>query len=626
MIVSKTARALALAAAIFAGCSGAHLYGVGLEDTTADRLGITGRVCTDDPRKAGFPVRVVLLVDAAMGPMFATFDVESLRLAALTGTLQLHSGNEDFSFAVVAYGANARQLTSTDEGWFTRNPGELDNAVATLGLPQGCIGGVCRDYDDGLDLAHAIIEGDLADLDAGKRGRTQYVVVMLTGGPPDPMVGDWTEVTAELSNSVIDLREEVEDAGALSFSMHTIQLAALNPLAPDPTMELDLTEDLMQQLALSGQGSFERFNTPDAITLERLGLLKLSQLLEAKSLIVTNASVLPIAGASVMDSDGDGLGDDAEHSIGTDHRVRDSDGDGIGDRIETLISLDPLVRDEVPNACLILGAGPWGDDDLDRLNDCEELLLGTDRSLPDTDGDAIPDWVEVTLGTDYIRSDGLEDADWDGAPNGTEALNHTDPRSGDANSHLSDSYRYDLVDLGLMVEPSVGDPRFLTGITVLDAGLDSSGGLGRLRYVPGDPPQMSWQDAQDDNPGALVPIGAAGVATLQSESELERWIAVGVDERLLPPNPGEEALLVEIVERHCIDYTVRNIKLEETDGDNHGMNDVFVYFAEAPVGQLTKPGLFRVAHIPVKYTEKDGRKPSAPLVLVKDEEFAPIGD
>ena len=72
-----------LAGLLFAGCSDSHLYGIGMEDPTADRLGLTGRVCTDDPREAGFPVKVIFLVDTAMGPMFGEFDPELIRLQAL---------------------------------------------------------------------------------------------------------------------------------------------------------------------------------------------------------------------------------------------------------------------------------------------------------------------------------------------------------------------------------------------------------------------------------------------------------------------------------------------------------------------------------------------------------------
>ncbi|MCP4197287.1 MAG: hypothetical protein GY762_09065, partial [Proteobacteria bacterium] len=80
-------------------------------------------------------------------------------------------------------------------------------------------------------------------------------------------------------------------------------------------------------------------------------------------------------------------------------------------------------------------------------------------------------------------------------------------------------------------------------------------------------------------------------------------------------------------ERHCLSYEVRNIRLVETDARDTegGENDVYIYFAQAPAGRLTLPGLFRVAHIPVEYHPDTGRDPSDLLVEVNDEEFASIG-
>ncbi len=631
-------------------CSDANLYRDGIEDPSANRLGITGRVCTDDPREAGFPVRIVFLVDTALGPMFGTFDTESIRLRALKETLSLHGGNDAFSFAVAGFDSRPR-LLAPEEGYFTRNPGELENAVSMLDIPQGCIGEICRDYGDGLDLAYSLIDGDLADLTAGERSRTQYAVVMLVGGPPSPLACshdccdcndaecncDVCEPSYDCTKTlmreqVAKIRDDVEQKGASSFSLHVLFMAASDTQTdggPDPV--LDNTEDILQEMAFTGAGRFERFNVADAITLDRIGLTKLTSLLEAKSLLVTNTSVLPNVGDPIIDSDGDGLGDDVENSMGTDPFSRDSDGDGIGDMVETLISFEPLLADEKPSACEAIEGPPYTDLDSDQLNECEELLLGTDPSLTDTDGDALTDWLEVALGTDYLRADSLNDSDGDGAYNGDEARTHTDPRSSDASSHLGDAYRYQVTDEGLVVEPSITPPRRIMGVSVLAAGDNTTGGLGTLRYFPGPPPTLGWQDPQDTKAGPQIQLTAAGQFELPSasvdEGNLERWITIEVDPALLPPTIEEEHLLVELSERHCLSFTVRNIRLVETAAQTGegGHNDVFVYFAEAPAGRLTLPGLFRVAHIPVTYHPETGRIPDDLLVEINDEEFVPIG-
>ena len=57
---------------------------------------------------------------------------------------------------------------------------------------------------------------------------------------------------------------------------------------------------------------------------------------------------LPMTGdplSPTPDSDGDGMSDELEMSIGTDHNSADSDGDGFPDLIEIMIGDDPLAEE-----------------------------------------------------------------------------------------------------------------------------------------------------------------------------------------------------------------------------------------------------------------------------------------
>ena len=59
-----------LVVSILCGCSDANLYGKGLDDPSADRLGLKGRVCTEDPREAHedlWPQRRVARADGLVG-------------------------------------------------------------------------------------------------------------------------------------------------------------------------------------------------------------------------------------------------------------------------------------------------------------------------------------------------------------------------------------------------------------------------------------------------------------------------------------------------------------------------------------------------------------------------------
>ncbi len=110
-----------------------------------------------------------------------------------------------------------------------------------------------------------------------------------------------------------------------------------------------------------------------------------------------------------VDTDGDGLLDTEETTLGTDPNNPDTDGDGLNDGAEVnTYSTNPLIADT----------------DGDGLNDGAEISAGTNPLVPDTDGDGLNDGVEVnTYNTDPNNSD----SDGDSYSDGTEILNGTDP-------------------------------------------------------------------------------------------------------------------------------------------------------------------------------------------------------
>ena len=90
--------------------------------------------------------------------------------------------------------------------------------------------------------------------------------------------------------------------------------------------------------------------------------------------------------ATLIDSDGDGLTDAAETSLGTNPNNPDSDGDGLSDGAEVNThGTDPLLADS----------------DGDGLGDGAEVnTYATDPRNPDSDGDGYRDGVEVAAGSD----------------------------------------------------------------------------------------------------------------------------------------------------------------------------------------------------------------------------------
>lgn len=103
------------------------------------------------------------------------------------------------------------------------------------------------------------------------------------------------------------------------------------------------------------------------------------------------------------DTDGDGLNDGQEIRLGTDPTKKDTDGDGCEDGYEIQYSvqfgLDPLNPRDCPPAQI--------DSDCDGLTDDEEIRLGTNPHLRDTDGDGLWDGYEmgVTYNPDPFNCD-----------------------------------------------------------------------------------------------------------------------------------------------------------------------------------------------------------------------------
>ena len=123
------------------------------------------------------------------------------------------------------------------------------------------------------------------------------------------------------------------------------------------------------------------------------------------------------------DTDADGLLDGAEVTAGTDPTLYDTDGDGFGDNAEVANGTDPNDPASVPPG------EPTVDTDGDGLTDAQEAELGTNPELVDSDGDGLSDFAEVgfepgsATGTDPL----LTDTDSDGVDDGVEVANGTDP-------------------------------------------------------------------------------------------------------------------------------------------------------------------------------------------------------
>jgi hypothetical protein len=121
-----------------------------------------------------------------------------------------------------------------------------------------------------------------------------------------------------------------------------------------------------------------------------------------------------------VDSDTDGLPDDVEEEWGSDPDDKFSNGQGVSDLVlYRLVGGEsiPASVDYSFGACAAVGrtypAGKiqYNSSDPNGLNDCEKLLLNTIVGKPDSNSDAIPDWLEFKnnipfqLGTTPAQND-----------------------------------------------------------------------------------------------------------------------------------------------------------------------------------------------------------------------------
>lgn len=644
MRVARSSLSLLLAALILTspGCTDTSLYSEGKQRKEANRLTLQGRVCTEDPHRANYPLRVVLLVDQANGPLFSEYDSAGQRSTVLSDFVRAALTRQNIELSIIGYGGRA-QKHAPIEGEFTRNPGELFSGMSRVLTAETCLDGDrCRDLGEALRSASTIIEGDLSAKSRGQRLLTQYMMVMVNAGPNRPTIvgsdccGDdrleciddnsdpspacEAEKTAQ---AVSDIRKMVVTLGGAGVRLHALHLAA----DPDAAVN-DQVQNTMESMAFAGNGVYQRFDNVSGFSINAVEMLTNRIEMLPKVLLAANLNAIPAANGPLVDSDGDGLSDAQERLLGTSPTTPDTDGDGISDFVEELVQFDPLVPDD-PAACrTILPVDR--DTNLDGLTDCDEALLGTDPSLFDSDGDGMPDRIEVFGGTDYLNSDVELDYDGDGITNGDELLERSDSRSTDVRANLQHGYRYDVEDLGQIRTLSAERPRQVTGVNILEVSPKTTAGVGTLAYDP-DASTLRWRDADDPDLGPPVTIDGHGdyeLASSRSASlpeEQKRTISVRVEPTFLPAEQTSESIRVIFRDRHCMDYTIRNITLVDTleldDGTRAGTNNILLYFGTAIPGRIDHPGPFRVAQIPVIYRPPSVRIPSAAIVGVDNDEF-----
>ncbi len=659
------------------GCTGSDLYVQnGKNPLIPDRIALAGEVCSENTSGSQFPVKVLFVVDTSNE--MRTADPDQRLIDGPNGIDALVQANRNqlhVSFGFVGFNSSARAFPDTVGQQFLR-PQDQDLIALAEAQLRVTPSEDRRDLTTAITTAEAFISADVSRSAPGDVLRTRYVVYLLVAGPPDPAID-----TPEIASMVAHLRDLVYDYGALEFQLN-IGLLYFGPstidqgvnqsyncylpqttppacdcmnlagdlycatecvlgAAPSPTYYDDqfaLASNIYQNIRTVGNGTLRTYNCPNLVDI-KLPIASGSVNLVRKDILAFNRNVRISPAGPELDSDGDGLPDTQEvGQIGTDPYIADTDGDGLGDGIESRSNKNPLDPLDRPSSCPNpQDVGELPDSDLDILNDCEEGIIETSASKPDTDGDGLTDFVEFMSGTLPTNpNDRLLDFDSDGVLNGDEVLAHTDPRINESAVRGIESYRTGIDTIGLRTIASMENSPELRAVTFVQGSGNIAAGQADLTWDPAAG-TLAWVDAHSRFPPfwSAVPVAVNGSGTYRLTARAPNgevaYIDVRVEETLLPDEMVRVFPLISIADRNCYNVRISNIKLMQTgsyDPNFVGVNNIYVFFTQAPADRLTQPGIAQVATLPVIFrcsNTRDlsscARNPEDATVVITSEQF-----
>ncbi len=536
--------AAGLLAATLVGCTDSLVEPVSKDPTQLDdRLTLTGRVCTAPANPAGFPVKVVLVIDqsgsmcvsdppGSQGQAGFCQQVEALlfpdgappepaRVRALRRLVNQFRDQPNVQLSIVPFETNVRNVwppAATGER-FARPNSTLDTYISGLQSQLG----KGTDYQGAISYAYSLIASDITALSQSNPEvlpRTRYVVVFLTDGTPYPRcsANDNLAVYADPSNPDLtwaDSSSAVEFCNLLDpdspdniegfepgtdrnqnyqlFSyvrrlmelkdqhnvgdirMHTVLLfnqesvrrcgticqdiyGTYPNVAPAdyPAAAKSIASWLLRRFADMGNGVYQEFNDVDGINNMGLGALDYSSFASRnviKTLAVESLTSIPGESGREVDSDGDGLPDTTDNTFTqqTNAFIADSDGDCLDDGFEARRvdqgfkpGNDKDARGCDPDSPLTPQC-VCRDTDGDGLSQFAEAYVQTRAGLIDSDGDGVPDAMEVRYGLDPRMPNvaGI-DTDGDGLPDDDELRAGSDPTKRDNAFYERHGYQYSV--------------------------------------------------------------------------------------------------------------------------------------------------------------------------------------
>lgn len=477
------------------GCTDASVYSIdGAGANLPDRAAFEGTVCAPMPVGRHFPVKILFAVQGGEG---VSPDLREEVVEAIAASTRRYT-NPFIKYGLVGFNDFAFSLAPT--GYTDTN--ELSAALTryTSFSQTGPLSAV-----NALRLSSSLVSGDMLAQCPGVRARSRYVVLLIHFG------ADQSNTCGSLPQG--DPCRGASDCGECLLREVTRALRGLaerhgaGQVTVQPIYVFDGTTDpqaMRHAEAVAGAGGAAT-QVVDTQGLTRvlggLDFAGFTRPLRLKTLLAFNRNAVARGGQLLPDTDGDGLTDDEEAVLGTRPDSIDTDGDGLMDGVEVAVGLDPLTPDEVRGCSVDL------DEDRDGLTSCEERLLGTDDCMGDSDGDGIPDLVEVFSGTSPVAHEQTLDSDGDGVPNLEELTRHSDPNSVDLAYLGSRSVAYEIEELDIPPAGGADDlcpgrPRYR--VRVSNIGLAATGtATGREPGTNDIYIYAVWAPSDDFSKGAL---------------------------------------------------------------------------------------------------------------------------
>lgn len=427
-----------LAPLLLLSCSDAGLYALdGRGPSGKDRADFAGEACIPLAGGDAFPVKVVFAIQGGQG---VPAELVGYTTDAL-GTLSSRFSGPFIKFSLVAFHTVATGL----QGSFT-DAASFQTALSRYASYQetGPIS-----IRSALRLSKSLLSGDMQTSCRGAVGRTRYLVVLVINSADvscdnpafnvgiDSRCAGLTPVSGASACSLCELTAVTGELKALQQQFGAGEVV-VQPIYVRTTPD---TVTRQQVAAIANAGGTEAIETdPEGLrtAISNVNYASLQTQLVLKRFLAFNRNVQVRAGQLLVDSDGDGVADADEAALGLDPIEQDSDRDGLMDGIELRMGLKP----QPGNVDIINGCNVSLDEDGDRLNTCEERVLGTDPCMGDTDGDGLPDLVEALTRTNPLVPEDLLDTDRDGISNVTEVEARGDPLSADLAFHAERGYGY----------------------------------------------------------------------------------------------------------------------------------------------------------------------------------------